>query len=279
MNEETQQQSTEAPVAPATPTAAPAAAPAAPTAAPAAAPATPAARPAFKPAVLAAPAPGRFGGGAAGGRGGAGGGSRFGGGAGGGRGGGAGGRGGMGGRGGGMGGRGRQGGRSDVPSEVDYEEKNIEVARVTRVTKGGKRMRFRVITVIGNRKGRVGFGLAKGVDVAGGTAKATSHARKALYTVPFAFDTIPHPVEAKFRAAHVLLKPAPKGTGVKAGGAVRTVLELAGVQNVVSKILGSSNKINNVKATFLALKKLRAPVSKVVTATPKDGEKAPEKAA
>ncbi len=145
----------------------------------------------------------------------------------------------------------------DVPAEADYEEKNIEVARVTRVTKGGKRMRFRVLTVIGNRKGRAGYGLAKGVDVAGGTAKATTQARKALFTVPLVKGTIPHMVSAKFGAAHVLLKPAPEGTGIKAGGAVRIVLELAGVPNVVSKILGSGNKTNNVKATFEALRKLR----------------------
>jgi len=159
-------------------------------------------------------------------------------------------------------GGGRQGGRggarrrADVPAESDYEEKNIEVARVTRVTKGGKRMRFRVLSVIGNHKGRVGFGLAKGVDVAAATAKATTQARKSLITVPIVKETIPHPVQAKFAAAKVLLKPAPKGTGVKAGGPVRIVLELAGVPNVSAKILGSKNKINNVKTVFQALKLL-----------------------
>lgn len=178
-------------------------------------------------------------------------------------------RGGRGGGAGGRGGRGRGGRdnrpRADVPAEADYEEKNLEIARVTRVTKGGKRMRFRALTVIGNRKGRVGFGIAKGVDVAGATSKATTQARKALLTVPLVNDTLPHPTEAKFGAAKVLLKPAPKGTGIKAGGAVRIVLELAGVPNVVSKILGSANKINNVKATFAALKKLRAPVTRVTS--------------
>lgn len=171
------------------------------------------------------------------------------------------------GRGPGRGGRGRgprDRGRGDgVPAEADYEEKNIEIARVTRVTKGGKRMRFRALTVIGNRKGRTGFGLAKGADVAGATSKATTQARKSLLTVPMVTGTIPHPVSAKFGAAKILLKPAPAGTGIKAGGAVRIVLELAGIPNVVSKILGSSNKINNVKATFLALKKLRAPVTRI----------------
>ncbi len=171
-----------------------------------------------------------------------------------------------GGRGGAGGGRGRggdrRGPRADVPAEADYEEKNLEVARVTRVTKGGKRMRFRVLTVIGNRKGRVGFGLAKGVDVAAATNKAVTQARKALLTVPLKNETIPHAIEAKFGASKILLKPAPAGSGIKAGGAVRIVLELAGVPNVVSKILGSSNKINNVKATFVALKMLRMPLAK-----------------
>jgi len=183
-----------------------------------------------------------------------------------------GGRGGMnrgGGRG-GPGGRGRGPGRrpGDVPMESDYEEKNIEISRVTRVTKGGKRMRFRALTVIGNRKGRVGFGLAKGADVALATGKSTAQARKGLLTVPLVNETIPFPVSAKFGAAMILLKPAPKGTGVKAGGAVRVVLELAGVPNVVSKILGSSNKVNNVKATFVALKKLRAPEKAAAPETP-----------
>lgn len=188
-----------------------------------------------------------------------------------------GGRGGMnarGGRGGGQGGRGgnQRGGRDnrrggDVPAEADYEEKNVEIARVTRVTKGGKRMRFRALTVIGNRKGRVGFGIAKGVDVAASTAKAVTQARKALLTVPLVNETIPHAVEVKFKAARLILKPAPKGTGIKAGGAVRIVLELSGIPNVISKMLGSSNKINNVKATFAALKKLRASAKTVVEAS------------
>ena len=165
-----------------------------------------------------------------------------------------------GGRGGGRPGGRRDGGRGgDVPAEADYEEKNLEIARVTRVTQGGKRMRFRALSVIGNRKGRAGFGLAKGLDVAAATSKAVTQARKSLVNVPLVNETIPHAVSAKFGAARVLLMPAPKGTSVKAGGAIRTVLELAGIPNVVSKMLGSSNKINNVKATFLALKKLRLP--------------------
>lgn len=178
------------------------------------------------------------------------------------------GRGGMGGRGRGPGRGGRdRGPKPDIPEHADYEEKNLEVARVTRVTKGGKRMRFRVLSVIGNRKGRVGYGVGKGVDVAGATAKAVAQARKSLVTIPFVHDTIPHPVTAKFSASRILIKPAPKGSGVKAGGAVRQVLELAGVPNASSKILGSSNKLNNVKATFEALKRLRVPAKKEAPAT------------
>lgn len=175
-------------------------------------------------------------------------------------------RGGQGGRGGrGPGGPGGRGGRrdgqsGDVPAEADYDEKNLEVSRVTRVTQGGKRMRFRVLSVIGNHKGRVGYGLAKGLDVAAASTKAATKARKALLTVPLINETIPHMVKAKAGAAVVLLKPAPKGAGIKAGGAARAVLEIAGVPNVVSKLLGSSNKVNTVRATFAALRMLRMPV-------------------
>ncbi len=183
---------------------------------------------------------------------------------------GGGGRGGQGGQRGGNrgGGRGPRGAAGADQVESDYEEKNVEIARVTRVTKGGKRMRFRALSVIGNRKGRVGFGLAKGVDVAGATSKAIAQARKALLTIPLVNETIPHAIEAKFAAAIVLLKPAPKGTGIKAGGSVRMVLELAGVPNITSKMLGSKNKINNVKATFLALRGLKAAVKSKDAETP-----------
>ncbi len=132
------------------------------------------------------------------------------------------------------------------------------MARVTRVTAGGKRMRFRSCMAIGDRKGRVGFGVAKGADVSNAMKKAVRQAKKNLFTVPLFNETIPHQTQAKFGAAKVLLKPSPKGSGIIAGGAVRQVLALAGVPNVVSKMLGSKNKINNVKATFAALKTLKA---------------------
>ncbi|OIO52437.1 MAG: 30S ribosomal protein S5 [Parcubacteria group bacterium CG1_02_58_44] len=129
----------------------------------------------------------------------------------------------------------------------------LELARVTRVTKGGKRMRFRACVVLGDRKGRVGYGVAKGLDVQQAVGKATNKAKKVMITVPFVNRTVPYEIHRKFAAAKVIIKPAPEGTGVKAGGAVRVVLELAGVPNVVAKILGSNNKINNAKATMAAL--------------------------
>jgi len=169
--------------------------------------------------------------------------------------------GGRGGEGGGQGGRrgGHRQRRDEFEVKSEYDEKNLEVARVTRVTKGGKRMRFRALTVIGNRKGRVGFGTGKGVDFPGSTGKAAAQARKSLITVPMKNGTIPHSIRVKYAAAEVLLNPAPRGTGIKAGGPVRVVLELAGVGNITAKILGSKNKINNVKAVFKALSELKMP--------------------
>jgi small subunit ribosomal protein S5 len=162
-------------------------------------------------------------------------------------------RGGRPGMGGGRGGD-RRGPRRDRPEEPkEFDQRTLELARVTRVTKGGKRMRFRACVILGDHKGRVGFGVAKGSDVAQSVAKATTQAKKNLITVPLKNGTILHRVATKFAAASVLINPAPQGTGIKAGGAVRVVLELAGVPNATAKILGSNNKINNTKAAIKAL--------------------------
>lgn len=118
-------------------------------------------------------------------------------------------------------------------------------------------MRFRALGIVGNRKGRVGYGIAKGLDVAAATSKAFTQGRKSLITVPIVRETIPHEVRAKYGSAVVLLKPAPRGTGVKAGGAVRQVLQIAGVPNVTAKMLGAANKVNNVRATIQALSSFR----------------------
>ena len=147
--------------------------------------------------------------------------------------------------------------RRERPKD-DFEQYTVDLARVTRVMAGGKRMRFRACVVVGNKKGTVGVGLAKGQDVSAAVQKAALKARKHLVRVPLENDTIPHPVEIKFASARVLLKPAKKGRGLIAGGAIRVVLDAAGVPNVVSKMMGSRNKINNVGAVIEALKLLKA---------------------
>lgn len=145
----------------------------------------------------------------------------------------------------------------EIDAEKEFSQEILDLARVTRVTAGGKRMRFRATVVLGDKKGRVGFGVAKGADVTLAVNKAARQARKNLFAVLIENETIPHRVDAKFGAAKILLKPAPKGSGIIAGGAMRLALEMAGVPNVVGKMLGSKNKINNVKATLMALEQLR----------------------
>ncbi|MBI2984348.1 MAG: 30S ribosomal protein S5 [Candidatus Kerfeldbacteria bacterium] len=155
--------------------------------------------------------------------------------------------------------RGRRRSRRGVgPREPkEFEQKTIDLARVTRVVAGGKRMRFRATVALGDLKGRVGVGIAKGADVSIAIQKASRAARKNLLRIPVVGDTIPHQVVAQFGAAKVLLKPASPGTGVIAGGPIRVVMELAGIKNVVSKILGSPNTINNLYALLRALSRLR----------------------
>lgn len=145
----------------------------------------------------------------------------------------------------------------EVKTEQEFEQQLVDLARVTRVVKGGKRLSFRACVVIGNRKGRAGVGVAKGVDVAMAIEKAVRQANKDLISIEVINETIPHWVKMKYGAAQVLLRPAPKGHGIVAGGAVRSVLTLVGIKNITAKILGSRNKINNVRATINALKALR----------------------
>lgn len=144
----------------------------------------------------------------------------------------------------------------DQKEPREFDQKILDLARVTRVTAGGKRMSFRCALVIGDRKGRVGFGVAKGADVQIAVDKAYRQAKKTLITVPMVQETLPHAVTVKLGSAMVMLKPAPKGSGLKAGGAMRVILEYAGVPNAVSKILNSNNKINIAHATFLAIQSL-----------------------
>ncbi len=140
----------------------------------------------------------------------------------------------------------------------EFDSKLLDLDRVSRMTAGGRRFRFRALMVIGNKKGKVGIGLAKGKDVAQAVEKATTKAKKQLIEVPIIDGTIPHPIEAKYGAARVLLKPQAKGRGLVAGGTVRVICTLTGIKNISSKVLSRSvNKINNAKATMKALKKLK----------------------
>ena len=138
----------------------------------------------------------------------------------------------------------------------EFEQKLLDLARVTRVVKGGRRFRFRATLVIGDRKGRVGVGVAKGADVSSAIEKAYNNAKKYLIEVNMANNTITHDVQQKLGSAKVLLKPAIEGRGIIAGGAVRAVIDLVGIKDIVSKSLGSSNKLNVARATIEALKQL-----------------------
>lgn len=153
--------------------------------------------------------------------------------------------------------RGRKPGPGDR-SQSEFDQKVVEVSRVTRVVAGGKRMRFRALVVIGDRKGRVGFGLRKGRDVAESVNKAVNQAKKNIVTLPLANGTIPHEITIKYKSSKLILRPAKPGTGVIAGGAVRQVAEMAGIKNMMSKMVGSSNKVNNIKAVFAAFKVLKS---------------------
>lgn len=144
-------------------------------------------------------------------------------------------------------------------SELDLSEKLVSLNRVTKVVKGGKRLRFRALVVVGDGNGHVGIGLGKAKEVPEAIRKAGVIARKGLYKVTMSGTTIPHEVLAKSGAAKVLLKPASPGTGVIAGSSVRSVLEAAGIKDVLSKSLGSSNPVNVVRATVLALASLEKP--------------------
>ena len=148
--------------------------------------------------------------------------------------------------------------RSNEPKD-EFDHQVLDLKRVTRVTKGGKQMSFRACVIVGDRHGRVGQGVAKGKDVQAAVEKATHQAKKHIMRVPLIDGTIPHRVLAKFKAAELLLKPAPRGSGLICGGVVRTVLSLAGVESVSSKVLGSNNKINLAKATLQALGSLKIP--------------------
>ena len=143
------------------------------------------------------------------------------------------------------------------PVESEWKEQVVQIRRVTKVVKGGKKLSFRAIVIVGNKKGQVGMGVAKAAEVIIAIQKAVADARKNLITVPIFKTTIPHMVTGRSGAGSVVLKPASQGTGVIAGGAVRAVLELAGIENILSKSLGSKAPLNAANATIEALKSLR----------------------
>lgn len=141
----------------------------------------------------------------------------------------------------------------------EFDQQLVDLARVTRVVAGGRRFRFRATVVIGNRKGKVGFGIAKGQDVSRAVNKATEIAKKNIVEITIVNDTIPHELQIKKSGANIIFKPARPGTGIIAGGAVRPVIELSGIKNIISKMIGSSSKVNNVQATISALTTLATP--------------------
>ncbi len=146
--------------------------------------------------------------------------------------------------------------------QSEWVERVVQISRVTKVVKGGKKLSFRAIVIVGNKKGQVGVGCAKAAEVIIAIQKAIADGRKNLITVPIFKTTIPHPITGRSGAGAVMLKPASQGTGIIAGGAVRLVLELAGIENILSKSLGSKSPLNAANATLDALQKL-TPFSEV----------------
>lgn len=141
----------------------------------------------------------------------------------------------------------------------EFDQVLVDVARVARVMKGGRRFGFRATVVIGDRKSKVAVGIARGADVTSAINKAVAKAKKNFVPVPLINGTIPHEITVKFGSAQVFLKPAPPGTGIIAGGGVRAVAEMGGIKDLLSKTQGSASKINNVKATLLAFEKIKTP--------------------
>lgn len=145
---------------------------------------------------------------------------------------------------------------SRKPEEKEMMERVLEINRVTRVVKGGKRMRFRALVVIGDGKGKIGWGMGKAADVSTSIAKASTAAKKRVIQIPVKHATIPYPVRYVYKSAQIIIKPASAGTGIIAGGAVRIVLQLAGIKDAVAKMMGSQDKISNAVATIEALNSL-----------------------
>ena len=166
----------------------------------------------------------------------------------------------------------KQNKKEEVAVVKEFEERVVTINHVTKVVKGGRRYRFSAVVVVGDKKGRVGFGTGKAIEVPDAISKAVEDAKKNLINVPIINTTIPHEITGIAGAGQVFLRPAPDGTGVIAGGPVRAVVELAGIQNIVSKSLGSSTPINIVRATINGLSSLRTveQVAEIRGLDPKD---------
>ena len=150
----------------------------------------------------------------------------------------------------------RRGGDRAPAAPKEFEEITIGIDRVARVVKGGRRFRFKALVVVGNHKDKVGVGVAKSQDVTGAVTKAAERARKNIIKIPVVNETIPHEIETKVAGARILIKPAAPGTGIIAGGVVRSIVGLTGVKNLISKSLGSTNKVNIAYATIEGLRNL-----------------------
>lgn len=149
--------------------------------------------------------------------------------------------------------------RESLKAEDGIKSKLVSVNRITKVVKGGRKMRFAALVVVGDGNGKVGVGTGKANEVPEAIKKAEQTARRSMITVPMNEITIPHTTNGKFGTSKVLMKPAPEGTGIIAGGSVRAIVELAGIKNIIAKMYGSRNPINAVRATLQGLKELRSP--------------------
>lgn len=148
-------------------------------------------------------------------------------------------------------------GKAPIREAKEFEEEVIQIDRVTRVVKGGRRLRFRATVAIGNKKGKVGVGIGKSTEVTGAIQKAISQAKKTMVKVPMVEQTIPHRVQVKFKSAKMLIMPACPGTGIIAGGPLRKICELAGIKDVLAKCLGNNNRVTNSQAAMIALGQLK----------------------